>query len=88
MAILTLLDQIIKAIDNNQYAIGIFIDFAKAFDTVNHKILLQKLFHYGIRGTAHSWVESYYLTESNIAHINQPNLIIQKLHVEYLKGLY
>ena len=59
MAILTLLDQIIKAIDNNKFAIGIFIDFAKAFDTVNHQILLSKLYHYSVRGIAHKWITSY-----------------------------
>jgi hypothetical protein len=59
MAILTLLDKITKAIDNDKFAVGIFIDFAKAFDTVNHDILLKKLYHYGIRGVAYNWLESY-----------------------------
>ena len=38
---------------------GIFIDFQKAFDTVNHHILLQKLDHYGIRGRALSLLSNY-----------------------------
>jgi hypothetical protein len=53
------LDKITKAIDNDKFAVGIFIDFAKAFDTVNHTILLQKVHHYGIRGIAHKWLSSY-----------------------------
>ena len=54
-----LLDNITKALDNGDYAIGIFLDFQKAFDTVNHEILLEKLYHYGIRGEAHRWISSY-----------------------------
>ena len=59
MAIISLLDKIIEALDSGRVAIGIFIDFSKAFDTVNHSILLDKLDHYGIRGIAKQWVDSY-----------------------------
>ena len=48
-----------KAIDNNLYTCGVFLDFSKAFDTVNHKILLGKLDAYGIRGIPLNWFKNY-----------------------------
>ena len=59
MALISLTDKLINILENGEVAVGIFIDFRKAFDTVNHEILLEKLYHYGIRGTAHDWLPSY-----------------------------
>jgi hypothetical protein len=59
MAVLKLLDKIIVSLDKGEFAAAMFHDFSKAFDTVNHRILLNKFNHYGIRGVANRWVESY-----------------------------
>ena len=48
----SLLTKLLISLENGEFVIGIFLDFSKAFDTVNHDILFQKLHHYGIRGTA------------------------------------
>ena len=56
---MSMVQQIRETIDNGNLAIGIFVDFQKAFDTVNHEILLRKLEHYGVRGTANAWFASY-----------------------------
>ena len=73
MALLALMDELTKALENKDYVVGIFLDFSKAFDTVNHIILLHKLYHYGVRGSALLWFESYlsgrkqYVTYNGVA---------------------
>ena len=58
-ALIDLTEDIRKGMDDNNYVCGIFVDLQKAFDTVDHHILLKKLEHYGIRGTANDWFRSY-----------------------------
>ena len=48
-----MVDEITKALNDGYYVIGIFLDFSKAFGTVNHEILLDQLSHYGMRSIAH-----------------------------------
>jgi hypothetical protein len=59
MALIVLIDKIAEAIDNGEFVVGVFLDFRKAFDTVNHSILLGKLYKLGIRGVAHDWIGVY-----------------------------
>ena len=59
MALVNLLDKISNNIDEKNYNIGIFIDLSKAFDTINHTILLNKLYCYGIRGVNYDWFKNY-----------------------------
>ena len=53
LAILDLYTKVTNALDNNESACSVFLDFAKAFETENHKILIKKLENYGIRGIAY-----------------------------------
>ena len=59
VALALLYDRITQALYNGNYVLGVFLDFSKAFDTVNHDILLRKLYVLGIRGTAHGWIKNY-----------------------------
>ena len=52
-------NDVFSAIDNKLSVLSVFIDFAKAFDTINHTILINKMHHYGIRGPILSWLKDY-----------------------------
>ena len=71
MGVFNLLSNIIKAIDGNKYCLGIFLDLSKAFDTIDHSILLNKLEHYGIRGLALSWFRSYLCNRTQFVEIGR-----------------
>lgn len=69
-AIMELTEEITNAIDKKHYLVSIFVDLQKAFDTLDHKILLHKLYKYGIRGVAHQWVTSYLKNRSQFVEID------------------
>ena len=58
-ALINITESVRKALDDGKIACGVFVDLQKAFDTVDHKILIDKLKYYGIRGTANNWLASY-----------------------------
>ena len=72
-ALIELSDKIAKAMDDKKHMIGIFIDLSKAFDTLNHDILLHKLLNYGIRGIANDWFRNY-LSE-RVQFVNYNNVL-------------
>ena len=64
-----MVEKVQKAIDSKNYSGGIFIDLCKAFDTVDHHVLLDKLEYYGIRGIAHGWFSSYLSNRSHFVSL-------------------
>ena len=69
-ATLDIYAKIVESFENNDIACCIFLDFAKAFDTVNHSILLEKLENYGIRGRAVNCFKSYLNKRQQVVKIN------------------
>jgi hypothetical protein len=70
MALLKLVDDISEQMDNKKHSIGVFIDLSKAFDTIDHNVLIQKLARYGIRGIALDWIKSYLSNRTQYVSIN------------------
>ena len=58
-ALISLIETFKKYLDDGKIVCGVFIDLQKAFDTVNHEILLEKLKHYGIRSKQNDWFRSF-----------------------------
>ena len=76
---LLITDKIQAAIEDGLYSCGIFLDFSKAFDTVDHNILIRKLNHYGVRGVANDWFISYLNNRRqhvSIGNVTSDNLFI------------
>ena len=78
-ALLDVLNYIYTALDEGKYVFGIYIDLKKAFDTVNHNILLTKLEYYGIRGLALKWFTSYLNNRSQFVSTNGVTSNIKRL---------
>ena len=79
-AILELTDNLKMKIDSNEAICSIFLDLSKAFDTVNHQILLQKLYRYGIRGVPLQWFKSY--LESRTQYVEVENATSNPLSIQ------
>ena len=69
-ALIDIIDKIKDALDNNEYAIGIFLDIKKAFDCIDHALLLSKLDHYGFRGHINDFLQNYLSSRSQFTIIN------------------
>ena len=69
-ALIQITESIRNSIDNNEFGCGIFNYLKKSFDTVNHCILLSKLNHYGVRGKAYDWFQSYLSNREQFVCIN------------------
>ena len=77
-AIAQLVDQIYELFENHNYTVGIFVDLSKAFDTVDHTILLKKLEIFGVTGANLVWFKSYLASRKQYICINNDNKANEK----------
>ena len=70
-AALDVKEHIIKSLEKNKFVCAVLIDLSKAFDTVDHSILLKKLLSYGFRDTSFEWCESYLRNRQQRVFVNE-----------------
>ena len=73
LALIEALNEIYLKLDEGKFVLGVFLDLKKAFDTIDHKILLSKLEHYGLRGVASNWLCSYLSNRKQFTFVNGCN---------------
>lgn len=71
-AISDFVNRLMTSMKTNNKSYGIFYDFTKAFDMVNHDLLLSKLYCIGVRGVANSWVESFLRNRKQVVKVSHP----------------
>ena len=86
MALLELTNNISRAFENKNCVIGIFLDLSKAFDCVDHQILIKKMEHYGIRGTVLDWFSSYLSNRLQYVYMNDTSSIMQNINIGVPQG--
>ena len=67
-ALITRVDKVNEALDNGDYVVGVFFDFSKDFDIVEHAILLDRMFIYGVRNIILKWFKDYLFGRSQYVH--------------------
>ena len=85
-ALLDVLIPIYDAMEHNKFTALLVMDLRKAFDTVSHQILLQKLLHYGIRGPAYCLIESYLSNRQQFVSINNSASSLKSISIGVPQG--
>ena len=83
---MTIVESIQKLLDAGNYTAVVFVDLKKAFDTVDHNILLEKLDYYGISGVAKNWFESYLNNRKQFVTLNGSDSSLKPISTGVLQG--
>ena len=68
--LIDLIEEIASSLDKGLYVVSLFLDLSRAFDTVNHQILLNKLKYYGLQQSEYNWFQFYLSNRKQLVHSN------------------
>ena len=83
---MSIIENIQTRLVDNKFAVGVFLDLEKAFDMVDHEILIRKIEHCRVRGIAKDWLCSYLANRKQIVSVNNHNSAIQTISTEVPQG--
>ena len=86
IVLINVLDRVYESMDKGDMAVGVYLDIEKAFDCINHNILLNKLQYYGIRGVAWNWVSSYLENRKQFVSVNNYNSSVMVINYGVPQG--
>lgn len=86
-AIISLIESVIDAIEEEKYVTGLFLDYSKAFDCLGHGLILEKLKSLGIRGTENKWFASYLQGRTQVVEVQHTEYGITRSHTSDPKPL-
>ena len=86
LALIEIIENIRQSLDNKEFTMGLYLDLSKAFDTVNHEILLNKLEHYGVRGYVNKWFKSYLTNRKQFVQVNNTNSKLLEISIGIPQG--
>ena len=89
-ALMSIVENIQTQLDNGEFAAGVSVDLRKAFDTVDHRILIRKLEHYGVRCISEKWFSSYLTNRKQFVSIDNRNSTTKTIltGVQYSKSYH
>lgn len=85
-AITQFTNSVYKCLEGNYYAVGVFIDLSKAFDTINHDILYDKLYHIGIRGVPLKLLQNYLTNRTQAVYCNSKYSLTKSISIGVPQG--
>ena len=86
LALMSMIDKVSELLDKKEYVTGLYLDLTKAFDTVQHDILLKKLEHYGIRGIVNKWFSSYLSNRKQYVYVNGVESDVKHVNIGVPQG--